>query len=132
MPTLNFTDPRQRLRRALTNALEGCLVQVIREEEGRRLVVEANRPEGQHVAARFLGVQTWKASSEPAPGSRIHLKGVGGISASGWLALLNPFRQPMPTSTRVRIGVGAATLEIECQDVEWWQDEAVADEASAT
>ena len=122
------------MRRTLENALDGCLVQVIREEPESRLVIEAHRSEGQKVGVRFLGVQKWEATSEPPPESPIHLRGVGGGGGlRSVLMLFNPFaHQAIPPSTRVRIEVGTSILVIDCQDVEWWQDESTPGSASAT
>jgi hypothetical protein len=118
-----FTDLNERLRRSLDNALEGCLVRAIREEPGGRLVVEASRPEGEHVSARFLGVKRWRASMQPQPGSVIHVGRIGGLSLLDLLGFMNILARQVTSGTRVRIAVGAATLDIECQDVEWWQEE---------
>jgi len=121
------------MRRTLENALDGCLVQVIREEPERRLVIEAHRAQGQKVSVRFLGVQKWEATSEPPPESPIRLRGVGGgMGLVDFIFLLNPFHHPMPPSTRVRIEVGTSRLVIDCQDVEWWQDESTPGSTSGT
>jgi hypothetical protein len=122
------------MRRTLENALDGCLVDVIREELESRLVIEAHRAEGQKVGVRFLGVLKWEATSEPPPESPIHLGSVGsGLGLRSLLGLINPFaHQAIAPSTRVRIEVGPSRLVIDCQDVEWWQDESTPGPASAT
>jgi hypothetical protein len=128
-----FTNQHERMRRSLSNAIEGCLYESCHEEGPSVLVLEARRPEGQHVAVRFLGLQQWQGTREPDPGTPLRLLGVGS-SLSGLrliLAMVNPFaRPPIVMSSRVRIEAGGARLDIECQDIEWWQDEAAPDGSS--
>jgi len=130
-----FTDQRDRMKRTLNNALAGATYESSHEEGPSILVLEARRVEGgQHIGVRFLGVQRWDGSFEPSPGTPIVLRGVTSSSKgiSFLLSLLNPYaRTRLVTGSRVRIDVGAARLDIECQDVEWWQDDAAPGETSA-
>jgi hypothetical protein len=53
----------------------------------------------------------------------IHVGRIGGLSLLDLLGFMNILARQVTSGTRVRIAVGAATLDIECQDVEWWQEE---------
>ena len=122
MPALAFTDQRERLRRVVRNAIDGCAYEASREEEGgRMLVIEARRPDGRRVGLRFRGVRSSEATAEPASGSTLRLGSVGGFSL---LRLLFPVHRPSGfESVRVRIEAGEARLDIVCEDAEWWEEE---------
>ncbi len=128
MPALGFTDQRTRLRRILDNALEGAFYDSSeREAAGRVLVLHAHRADGRPIAVTFRGVNDSQASQEPPVGASLRLKGVDLLSP-GPLSLLGSlfpqFRSPGPGYARVRIEAGVARLDIVCQDVDWWEDEA--------
>jgi hypothetical protein len=126
MPALGFTDQRGRLRRILENALQGALYDSSEtEEDGRRVVVHAHREGGQRVSVRFRAVASSDATAEPAAGDSMSVRSVD-LAGSGCLSLLAfavpRFRSPGPGYARVRIDIGAARLDIVCQDAEWWED----------
>ena len=128
MPALAFTDQRERLRRIVENALEGCTYDSSREEEGRLLLVEARRQaDGARVYLRFRGVERSEATADPAPGSAIRLGGVGAPRGSGILDFVIPFRRlfrPRSNALRVSLAVGSARIEVFCEDAEWWEETA--------
>ncbi len=121
-----FTDPKRRLERILSNALDGCLIDTIVEEPEKRLVINAHRAHGQPVGVRFFGLHYWSASVEPEPNSAIKIGGVstGGGSKLFWRHFLPWHQRPIALGSRVRIEVGGARLVIDCEDAEWWQEEA--------
>jgi len=131
MPALAFTDQRGRLRRILENALANATYDSSeRESDGRLLVLHAHRA-GRAVTVTFRGVHDSKATQEPAPGEPLSFKSVQ--MRSGLLSLLDlllpdtffpQIKSIRPGYARVRIEAGAAHLDIDCQDVEWWEDEA--------
>jgi hypothetical protein len=121
-----FTDQRGRLRRIVENALAGATYKSShQEEESRLLAIEAVRGDGQHVVVRFRGVRDSEATQTPQPGAAMKLLSVGSAARFSILSLLVPFifRTPGSDYARVRIGVGAARLDIVCQDAEWWEVE---------
>ncbi len=125
MPALAFTDQRERLRRIVENALEGCTYASSREEEGRLLLIEARRQDGARVYLRFRGVERSEATADPAPGSSIRLAGVGAPRGGSLLDFLLPFRRlfrPRSNALRVSLAVGGARLDVVCEDAEWWEE----------
>jgi hypothetical protein len=129
-----FTDQRQRLRNIVQKALDGCAYEASREEPERLLVIEARRSDNRRVTVRFRGVRDSEASEAPVAGAPMRLASVGSPSRLALIGLFIPvLRFPGEDYTRVRIEVGAAHLDIVCQDAEWWEDEAApgAPEASA-
>jgi hypothetical protein len=122
----SFTDQRERLRRTVQNALDGCEYLAYREEEGgRMLVVRARRDDGREISLRFRGVKSADALVMPEAGGTIRLRSVGSPSRVALFGLFVPgLRFPGEGYTRVRIEIGAATLAIDCQDAEWWEDDA--------
>ena len=125
MPTLAFTDPKRRLEKILSNALDGCLLDTIVEEPEKRVVFNAHRSDGQVVGVRFFGTHNFEASVEPEPNAFIKVKGVstGGGSKLFWRHFLPWHQRPMVLGSRVRIEAGGAHLTIDCEDAEWWQEE---------
>ncbi|MPZ48741.1 MAG: hypothetical protein GEU75_05410 [Dehalococcoidia bacterium] len=126
---LRFTDQRERLRRTVRNALDGCEYRASREEKGGRLLmIEARRGDGRVIVLRFRGVKEADASQAPEPGSTIRLLSVGSPSRLALIGLFVPIlRLPGEDYARVRIEIGAARLDIVCQDAEWWEDDAAPD-----
>jgi hypothetical protein len=123
----SFTDQRQRLRRILTNSLEGSVYDSAKaEDDGRMLVVRAHRPDGGSLTVRFRAVRDAEATKFPDASSLMHVRSVD-TDPTGCLSLLGllipRFRGPDKGYSRVRIDAGASRLEIICQDAEWWEDE---------
>ena len=125
MPALGFTDQRGRLRRIVENALAGAVYESSREEEERQLLIEARREDGSRVYLRFRGVERSDSTATPTAGSPLRLAGVGGSGSAIDLILpwLRLFRA-RSNAVRVRIEVGAARLDIVCEDAEWWEEAA--------
>ncbi len=130
MPALGFTDQRARLRRILENSIEGSLYDSSEtEEDGRAVVIHAHRPAGQPVSVRFRGVTSSDATAEPQAGDAVSPRNIR-VSEKGCLSALmfipffrsSPFGSPVADSARVTIDIGAARLDIVCQDAEWWED----------
>ena len=133
MPALGFTDQRARMRRILENALNGALYDSSEsEEDGRMVVLHGHRPGGALTSVRFRAVESSEATVEPEAGAPMTIHGVD-VASSGCLSLLGfvipSLRSPGQGYTRVRIDIGAARLEIVCQDAEWWEDPAPAGQA---
>ena len=129
MPALGFTDQRARLRRILENSIEGCLYDSSEtEEDGQAVVIHAHRQSGEQISVRFRGVSSSDATVEPQPGDSVGLRNVK-VTGGGCLSALmfipffrSPFGTPVADSARVTINIGAARLDIVCQDAEWWED----------
>ena len=125
MPALSFhQDPRERLRNAVHDALDGCSFEsAVLEDEGM-FVVNARRPDSRKVRVRFRGVAGVRRAPEPSPGAVLRLAGVvssGGLSSL--LGLLFPaLHGPPPRYSRVRIAAGEGRIVIDCQDAEWWEE----------
>lgn len=119
-----FPGPQDRIRRILDNALVDCTYLSSRSESnGANFVLIARRSDGRQVGVRFRGVRDGDgASAGPEPGLPLTLRSVKGES-SGLISRLFPiFKPPGPAYARVRIDAGPATLEIVCQDAEWWEE----------
>ena len=117
-----FPGPHERIRRILDNALVGCTYVASQAEDGGLLVLEARRSDGRSINIRFRGVRESEMTSQPDPGAILAVKSVRreGLSlASRFFPLLKP---PGPMYARVRIDAGPATLDIVCQDAEWWEE----------
>jgi hypothetical protein len=126
MSTLAFTDQTHRLRMIVSNALDGTTFVASRSEEnGRHLVIEGRRADGRLSAVRFRAVSDAEATSGTEVGVPLKLRdaqaGPTGCLPLGWLI---PALRGIPRGvSRVRIDAGGATLNIVCQDAEWWEDE---------
>jgi len=128
MSTLGFTDFRQRLKNIVRNALDGCAYEASREEAGRLLVLQGKRADGRHVTLRFRGVKDSEASAAPEAGAVMRLASIGSPSRIALIGLFIPLvRFPGEDYARVRIEIGAAHLDIVCQDAEWWEDDTAPD-----
>ena len=127
MSALAFTDQSHRLSMIVSNALDGTMFVASRSEEnGRHLVIEGRRDDGRVSAVRFRVVSNAEATSGTEVGVPLKLKNVNagptGCLPLGWL--IPAFRGIPRGVSRVRIDAGGATLDIVCQDAEWWEDEA--------
>ena len=131
MSALGFTDQNGRVRRTVEAALgAGSTFEASRSEEnGRFVVIEARRTDGQGVGVRFRGVRESTMSAQPEAGAALRLRGVGAPSLSLLKLVLPGMRNVGGGYVRVRIEAGAAMLDIVCQDAEWW--ERAPDEASS-
>src|SRR5688572_19098018 len=118
-----FTDQPGRVRRTVEAALaNGAAYEASRsEEDGRHVVIEARRVDGQGVGVRFRGVQTSTMSAEPEAGAALRLRGVGAPGLSLLRLVLPGMRNVGGGYVRVRIEAGAAMLDIVCQDAESWE-----------
>ena len=123
MSGLGFTDQNGRVRRTVEAALgAGSVFEASRsEEDGRHVVIEARRTDGQGVGVRFRGVRESTMSSPPEAGATLHLRGVGAPGLSLLRLVLPGMRNVGGGYVRVRIEAGAAMLDIICQDAEWWE-----------
>ena len=123
MSGLSFTDQNGRVRRTVEAALgDGSVYEASRsEEEGRFVVIEARRADGQGVCVRFRGVRESTMSSQPEAGVALRLRAVGAPGLSLLKLVLLGMRNVGGGYVRVRIEAGAAMLDIVCQDAEWWE-----------
>lgn len=121
-----FPSPKDRIRRILEAALAGCTYVSSRNlDDGSTLTLEALSSEGRQVNLRFRGVRESESTAVPEPGAAMSLKSVGRGNKFSLLSTLLPIlKPPSPSYARVRIDAGAARLDIVCQDVEWWEDQA--------
>jgi hypothetical protein len=120
------TDPRLRIRNTLTQALSGTVYDSSRRDGDTVFVLRVRRATGKTADLRFLGLKTCEVDMEPEIGSALTLRGVGSPDSS-LLRLFVPRVLRGPSfSSRVRIDAGKARLEIVCEDVEWWEDDAPA------
>ena len=119
----SFTDQPGRVRRTVEAALaSGAAYEASRsEEDGRHVVIEARRVDGQAVSVRFRGVQESTMSAEPEAGAALRLRGVGAPGLSLLRLVFPGMRNVGSGYVRVRIEAGAAMLDIVCQDAEWWE-----------
>jgi hypothetical protein len=111
------------VRRIVEAALgAGCVYEASQSEEnGRFVVLEARRSDGQGVGVRFRGVRESTTSSQPEAGAALRLRGVGAPGLSLLKLVLPGMRNAGAGYVRVRIEAGAALLDIVCQDAEWWE-----------
>jgi hypothetical protein len=122
-----FPGPQDRVRRVLASALANCTFASSRSEDGgRSFVLLARRSDGRPVGVRFRGVRkdggAPTAERQPEAGAALSVKSVkreGGSLVSRLFPLIKP---PGPMYARVRIDAGPATLDIVCQDAEWWEE----------
>ena len=123
MPALAFTDQSERLNRTLTNALNGTTyVSSHPEENGRHFVVIARRDDGKRIGVRFRACEK-QPQVTLAPEARLQLRSVGSrVSLMRFLPFGGLFVDRK--YAHVRIAAGAATLEVVCQDAEWWEEDA--------
>jgi hypothetical protein len=118
-----FPGPHDRIRRVLETALTGCTyVSTQSEGDGTLLVLQARKPDGRGVGVRFRAVKSFETNVPPETGAPITVKSVKrhGVSfVSRFFPLIKP---PGPAYARARIHAGPATLEVVCQDAEWWEE----------
>ncbi len=128
MPELAFTDQTDRLRRIVSNALNGTTYEGSRveEEDRRHLLIEARRPDGRQVSVRFRAVKDSVATDEIPAGAQLRLNSVHAGGGCFLPSRLFPHLFPnIPAgSSRVRIDAGDVRLDIVCEDAEWFEDEA--------
>jgi hypothetical protein len=120
-----FPGPESRVRRVLENALGDCTyVSSGSEDGGTRFVLRASRSNGKRVGVRFHGLREGQPGDGPgpAPGSPLSVRSVKREGGSLVSRLFPIFKPPGPVYARVRIDAGPATLEIVCQDAEWWEE----------
>jgi hypothetical protein len=120
-----FPGPHERIRRILQNALTDCSFVASRSEDGgRSFVLQTRRSDGRGVGVRFRGVRDANpgATRQPDPGTPLKVRSVGRDHVSLVSRLFPLFKPPGPAYARVRIDAGPATLEIVCQDAEWWEE----------
>ena len=125
MPTLGHVDQQQRLRNLLRRALSDCAYEATRHEPGGMLVLEARRQDGRAVHVRFRGVQSVEASPDLEVGAPLRLASVTAGRSLGTLfrLLLPRVRPPVPADAwRVSFRVGEGSIDVVCQDAEWWED----------
>ena len=122
-----FPGPQDRIRRVLEKALVDCtLVSSHAEDEGRTFVLSAKRSDGRGVGVRFRGIREDGGSPaddrQPEAGGQVKVRSVKREGGSLLSRLLPLFKPPGPAYARVRIDAGPATLDIVCQDAEWWEE----------
>ena len=121
-----FPGPQDRVRRVLDSALVDCtFVSSMTEDGGRTFVLVARRGDGRSVGVRFRGLRDADDADpqrKPEAGTSLSVRSVkreGGSLVSRFFPLIKP---PGPMYARVRIDAGPATLDIVCQDAEWWEE----------
>jgi hypothetical protein len=118
-----FPGPQDRIRRILDNALVDCTYASSQlEGDGAMLVLWALRTDGRRVGVRFRGVKESETTEEPAPGASLKVRSVKKEGGSVVGRLFWIFKAPELPNARVRIDAGPATLDIVCQDAEWWEE----------
>ena len=120
-----FPGPHERIRRILDNALANCTyVSSGSENGGQTFVLRASRTDGRQVGVRFYGLRDDQPDDgrHPEPGSTLRVQSVKRDNVSLISRLFPIFKPPGPAYARVRIDAGPATLDIVCQDAEWWEE----------
>lgn len=117
-----FPGPQDRIRRVLEAALSGCTYVSSRSEGDGLLVVQARRPDGRGVGVRFRAVTDSEMDREPEVGAPLTVKSVKRYGLSLISRLFPLLKPPGPPYARVRIEAGSATLQVVCQDAEWWEE----------
>jgi hypothetical protein len=120
-----FPGPQHRIRRVLDSALVGCsYVSSGPEGDGKTFVLRASRLDGRTVGVRFHGLRDGLPydGRRPEAGGALTVRSVKRERVSLVSRLFPIFVPPGPTYARVRIDAGPATLEIVCQDAEWWEE----------
>lgn len=117
-----FPGPQDRIRRILEGVLVDCTYEASRQEGDTNLVLHGRRKDGKDVFVRFRGVKDSDTDVQPERGAPLALKDVKRESV-GFVSRFFPIiKPPGPAHARVRIEAGSATLEIVCQDAEWWEE----------
>jgi hypothetical protein len=122
-----FPGPQDRIRRVLENALVECTFVSSRPEDAEgTFVLLTRRSDGRSVGVRFRGMRDGSAPGgserQPDPGSPVNVRSVKREGGSIVSRLFPLFKPPGPMYARVRIDAGPATLDIVCQDAEWWEE----------
>jgi hypothetical protein len=118
-----FPGPEQRIRRILETALADCTYVTSRiEDDGSQLVLQARRSGGREVGVRFRGVKESEINVQPEPGAVLRVRNVKREGLSLVSRLFPLLKPPGPMYARVRIDAGPATLDVVCQDAEWWEE----------
>jgi hypothetical protein len=120
-----FPGPEARIRRILETALVDCaFVSSHAEDGGRQFVLQARRSGGRGVGVRFRGMKDAAPETmrSPDPGTPLKVRSVKRDHISLVSRLFPIFKPPGPAYARVRIDAGPATLDIVCQDAEWWEE----------
>ena len=119
-----FPGPEQRIRRVLTSAITGECTYLSSGPEGdSRFTLRVQRDDGRIAGVRFFGLREPGSAQGPETGTPLRIKRVGSVSSLvRWVPLLRLIQPPGPPYARVTIEAGPATLEIVCQDAEWWEE----------
>jgi hypothetical protein len=120
-----FPGPQQRIKRVLDQAFVECSFASSRMEDGgKAFVLQARRSDGRSVGVCFRGLRQSDVPSDrqPEPGAPLTVRSVKREGVSLVSRFFPIFVPPGPEYARVRIDAGPATLDIVCQDAEWWEE----------
>ena len=117
-----FPGPQDRVRRILDGVLDDCTYVSSRTADDASLLLQGRRSDGRDVTLRFRGVKDSNTNTQPEAGAPLVLKSVKREGLSLVSRLFPILKPPGPVYARVRIDAGPATLDIVCQDVEWWEE----------
>jgi hypothetical protein len=117
-------DLKARLRRIVSQALDGASYEASETEPGGMLVMHALRPDGSAVHVRFRGVRDSATTAWPQRGAPLRVKSVGSTESFFVFLLPRILRGPAPFAARIRLDAGGATIDLVCQDAEWWEGSA--------
>ena len=119
-----FPSPHERIRRVLDSALSSGSTYLDSQDEanGGTYTLRARRGDGREVGVRFRGVSNGMEAAGPDSGLPLTVRDVKRVSGSVLSRLFPLLKPPGQAYARVRIEVGAAVLEIVCQDAEWWEE----------
>ncbi len=115
-------DPHARLRTVVRTAFRDAMYESAEPKEGGQFIITGRRSDGRKVHVRFRGVTDAEAS-DPSLEGPLSLASVRSAERFSLLRLRFPFGYHAPTvgSSRVRINAGKGTIEVVCQDAEWWE-----------
>ena len=118
-----FPSPDVRIKRILDNALGACTyISASKDADAHMLVLHTLRTNGRRVGVRFRGVKESETTGEPTSGASIKVRSVKKEGGSVVGRLFWIYKAPELPNARVRIDAGPATLDIVCQDAEWWEE----------
>ncbi len=118
-------DPHARLRTVVRTAFADASYESAEPKEGAQFIITGRRSDGRKVHVRFRGV-TEAEATDPSQEGPLRLASVRSAERFSLMRLLFPFAYHPPTvgSSRVRINAGTGTIEVVCQDAEWWEGDA--------